>query len=115
MKVYCKNNPLNLLICNYESGGFIHQDSLATAYKRICVTYNIRREHGTGPHILRHTWVTYNIMINNVNPVLVARIAGHKNTNETTGTYTHLTEEALRQVNNPINILKRLGSEEKDV
>ncbi len=117
---YCKNNFHNLLFPTEKSGDYYERDTFAGSFKRLCNQYNIHREYGWGPHVCRHTFITFNTLRFDQmrNPLLVAKAvaaqAGHKDLDMTLNTYTHLTKDRLKDAGivNPISHLRELENSE---
>lgn len=115
---FCKDNSHNLLYPT-ETGGYYDRDTFAGSFKRMCNQYDIYREPGWGPHVLRHTFITFNTLRFDQmrNPLLVAKAvaaqAGHKNLDMTLNVYTHLTKDRLKDAGiiNPVAHLKELNKE----
>ncbi len=118
-KYHCRNNVHNLLFPTEKTGNYYDRDTFAGSFKRLCNQYDIHREPGWGPHVCRHTFITYNTLRFDQmrNPLLVAKAvaaqAGHKDLDMTLNTYTHLTADRLKDsgIINPISHLKELGNE----
>lgn len=121
-KYYCKDNIHNLLFPTEGSGNYYNTDTFAGSFKRVCNQYDIHREVGWGPHVLRHTFITFNTLRFDQmrNPLLVAKAvaaqAGHKDIDMTLNTYTHITPDRLKDAGiiNPISHLKELDSKFKE-
>lgn len=117
---YCKNNVHNILFPTEKTGDYYNSDTFSSSFKRLCNQYDIMREPGWGPHVLRHTFITFNTLRFDQmrNPLLVAKAvaaqAGHKDLDMTLNVYTHLTKDRLKDAGivNPINHLRELENSE---
>ena len=104
MKMHNTNvpNDKNLLI--YDSfGNFVELDVFNSEFHRFCIRFNIDLPERRGAHMLRHTFITINNVKYNINPIITAKAAGHKDLSTDINVYSHVSEEDIRrQIVNPL-------------
>lgn len=108
-KLYCRNNPDNLLYPTFRSGKMRSNSSMEVCFKELCNKLGIDRDvrltktgqmKGLCLHSLRHTADTIANTQKGANVVNTALKLGHKAI-EVENVYTHATEEALSSVVTP--------------
>ena len=104
-----------LLIYN-QKGDLVDSDSYTEEFKRLCYYCNITLQEGSGSKILRHTWDSYN-NFNNNNPLqilITSKAAGHTPSVDVKS-YTHVTEQMLRDnIKNPISQITKEKEEDEE-
>jgi integrase len=78
----------------------LNSTSLTTTFASIC------KKHlgiDTTPHALRHTFISYCVEKLHLDPLYVSYIVGHKSTEMTLGTYTHVSDEKKQEQTQLIN------------
>jgi integrase len=78
----------------------LNSTSLSTTFTALC------RKHlgiDTTPHALRHTFISNCYEKLHLDPLYVAYIVGHKSTDMTLGTYTHVSAEKKQEQTQLIN------------
>lgn len=101
-----KQNPHGLLICNWETGGYIRLDNYNESLKRLARKYNIEIPPKRASHMFRKTWATYNSLQVNVSPLLVAKGTGHHDVDVLFNTYIKPTIAQLSTLQSPFKILE---------
>lgn len=108
-KLYCKNNPENLLYPTFRNGKRRSNSSMEVCFKDLCDKLGIDRDvhltksgqmKGLCLHSLRHTADTIANTAKGANVVNTAMMMGHKAIS-VENVYTHATEEALSSVVTP--------------
>lgn len=104
MKTHNSNvqNDKNLLIYDVK-GNFVELDVFNAEFHRFCIKFNIDLPERKGAHMLRHTFITVNNVKHNINPIITAKIAGHRDLSTDINIYSHVSEEDIRrQIVNPL-------------
>ncbi len=97
------SNDKNLLIYDFK-GDFVNSDVFGSEFHRFCLKFGIDLPENTGPHMLRHTFVTVNNVKYDVNPLITAYAAGHRDLATDIKTYSHVSEDDVRKkIINPFN------------
>ena len=108
-KLYCKNNPDDLLYPTFSNGKKRTSSSMEVCFKELCNKLEIDRDvqltkkgqtKGLCLHALRHTADTIANTQKGANVVNTALMMGHKAIT-VENVYTHATEEALKTVTTP--------------
>lgn len=119
-KLNCPNNPDNLLYPTFRNGKRRSSSSMEVCFKELCNKLGIDRDvhltktgqqKGLCLHSLRHTADTIANTAKGANVVNTALMMGHKAIN-VENIYTHATEEALKTVATPSQVV--LDSYKKD-
>lgn len=101
-----KENPLGLLICNWENGGYVRLDNYNDSLKRLARKYNIEIPPKRASHMFRKTWATYNSLRPNISPLLVAKGTGHHDMDVLFNNYIKPTIGQLSTLQSPFMILE---------
>lgn len=110
-KIYCKNNPDDLLYPAFKTGKRRAKSSMEVSFKELCDKLDIDRgvyESKTGQkrglclHSLRHTADTIANTAKGANVVNTALAMGHKAIS-VENIYTHATEDALKTIVTPVS------------
>lgn len=114
LKVHCRKNPNNLLICDYRTGAFVSNSSYRHMWHKACDMLGIVRPEKFGTHkAFRHTGVTLSATRDsNANLKNIAMAAGHRDYRTQAG-YIHETEKAVETVASPLSIIN--AEEQKQV
>lgn len=112
-RMKCKNNPDDLLYPTFSSGKRRSLSSMEVCFKDLCNKLDIDRDvrltktgqkKGLCLHSLRHTANTIANTAKGANVVNTALMMGHKAI-KTENIYTHATEEALKTVTTPSQVV----------
>lgn len=122
-KIYCKNNPDDLLYPAFKTGKRRAKSSMEVSFKELCDKLDIDRgvyESKTGQkrglclHSLRHTADTIANTAKGANVVNTALAMGHKAIS-VENIYTHATEDALKTIVTPSQaVLKEYSKDNAD-
>ena len=108
-KLYCKNNPDDLLYPTFRNGKRRSSSSMEVCFKDLCDKLGIDRDvhltktgqqKGLCLHSLRHTADTIANSAKGANVVNTAMAMGHKAIS-VENIYTHATEDALKTITTP--------------
>ena len=117
---FCKDNKHNLLFPTIE-GDYYDRDTFAGSFKRLCNAKGIQRSFNRGPHMLRHTFISFNTLRYDQmqNPLLLMKTVGHRDPNMTLNVYSNMNKDTLKNSNikSPFLILRELEAklEEDDL
>lgn len=112
-KLYCKNNPDDLLYPTFRNGKRRSTSSMEVCFKELCNKLNIDRDvhltktgqqKGLCLHSLRHTADTIANTAKGANIVNTALAMGHKAIT-VENIYTHATEDALKTITTPSQVV----------
>ena len=112
-KLYCKNNPDDLLYPTFRNGKRRSTSSMEICFKELCNKLNIDRDvhltktgqqKGLCLHSLRHTADTIANTAKGANIVNTALAMGHKAIT-VENIYTHATEDALKTITTPSQVV----------
>lgn len=121
-KLYCKNNPDDLLYPVFITGNRRQNSAMEVGFKSLCDKLGVDRDvhitesgnkKGLGLHSLRHTANTYANTAKNANVVNTAMMMGHKAI-QVENIYTHPTEEALSSIVTPSQAVLEKYKKEED-
>lgn len=107
-KIYCKNNPDNLLYPVFSTGKRRTHETIEVGFKTLCDKLGVDRDvhmtrngmRGLSIHSLRHTMDTIANSSKGANVINTALMMGH-NAISVENIYTHATEEGLSSVTTP--------------
>ena len=112
-RLYCKNNPDDLLYPTFRNGKRRSTSSMEVCFKELCNKLNIDRDvhltktgqqKGLCLHSLRHTADTIANTAKGANIVNTALAMGHKAIT-VENIYTHATEDALKTITTPSQVV----------
>lgn len=103
---YAKVNPNNLIMCSWENGNYVKGDSYNDSLKRMAHKYGIELPKRHCSHIFRKTYATYNSLSVGVNPILLSKATGHRDTDVLFNTYIKPTISQLSTIQSPFKILE---------
>ena len=105
-----------LLVYN-QKGDLLDVDTYTDEFKRMCHYCDISLIPGVGARVLRHTWDSYNNFKNN-NPLqilITSKAAGHTPQVDI-ASYTHVTEQMIREnIKNPIAQINKEKEEDDEL
>ena len=107
-----KTNPMGLLICNWDNGGYIRLDNYNESLRRLARKYNINIPPKRASHMFRKTWATYNSLRPNISPLLVAKGTGHHDMDVLYNNYIKPTIGQLSTLQSPFMILEEKYNEQ---
>jgi len=99
LKKYLENNPNNKYLFSEEKP--LTPRNIQTIMKRLSKKANINKK--ITPHTLRHSFATH-LLENGANLAEIQQLLGHENL-ETTRIYTHISQEQLKKIKNPLDNL----------
>ena len=99
LKKYLEKNQNNKYV--FSETNPLSPRNIQLILKRLAKRANINKK--VTPHTLRHSFATH-LLDNGENLVVIQQLLGHENL-ETTRVYTHISQEQLRKVKNPLDNL----------